>query len=54
MTEIQHKTKRTLYDQEVPNLVELQIRSYEWFLAEGLRELFRSFSPINDYANNFP
>ena len=53
MKEIQHKTKRTLMDQEVPNMVELQLESYKWFLNEGLRELFRSFSPINDYADNF-
>lgn len=53
MKEIQHKTKRTLMSQEVPDMVELQTESYKWFLKDGLRELFRSFSPINDYQDNF-
>lgn len=34
----------------IPNLVQLQIDSYRWFLEEGLRELFRSFSPIEDFT----
>ncbi len=33
-----------------PNLVELQTRSYGWFLRDGLRELFREIFPIKDYA----
>jgi len=37
---------------EVPNLVELQRSSYDWFLREGLDELFHSFSPIEDYTGN--
>ncbi len=35
---------------EVPNLIEFQLRSYEWFLNEGIRELFETFSPIEDYT----
>src|SRR5687767_8414504 len=35
---------------EVPNLVEMQLESYEWFLNFGLRELFSSFSPIEDFT----
>ncbi|MBI5833161.1 MAG: DNA-directed RNA polymerase subunit beta [Armatimonadetes bacterium] len=36
----------------VPNLVQLQVQSFEWFLTEGLRELFRSFSPVEDFTGN--
>lgn len=50
MKEIQHRTKRTPEVIDLPNLVEIQLNSYEWFLREGLRELFRSFSPINDFT----
>ncbi len=35
---------------EIPNLVELQKQSYDWLIAEGLRELFQEFSPISDYS----
>jgi DNA-directed RNA polymerase subunit beta len=34
----------------LPNLVEIQLRSFEWFLERGLRELFRNFSPIEDFT----
>ncbi|MDQ3815464.1 MAG: DNA-directed RNA polymerase subunit beta [Armatimonadota bacterium] len=37
-------------DLEVPNLVEMQLESYQWFLNVGLRELFDSFSPIEDFT----
>jgi DNA-directed RNA polymerase subunit beta len=36
----------------IPNLIELQRDSYAWFLREGLRELFQSFSPIYDFTGN--
>ncbi len=52
MKEIQHRAKRTPQVQELPNLVELQLDSYKWFLREGLRELFHSFSPIHDFTGN--
>jgi DNA-directed RNA polymerase subunit beta len=35
---------------EVPNLIELQLNSYRWFLEEGLPELFKTFSPIWDFT----
>jgi DNA-directed RNA polymerase subunit beta len=35
---------------ELPNLVEPQIRSYEWLMNEGMKEIFKEFSPINDYG----
>ncbi len=34
---------------EMPNLIEVQKRSYRWFLEEGLAEAFRDISPIEDY-----
>ncbi|MBI3305174.1 DNA-directed RNA polymerase subunit beta [Candidatus Parcubacteria bacterium] len=34
----------------IPNLIEVQLDSYRWFLAEGLRELFDEISPIKDHA----
>jgi len=37
---------------ELPNLIEIQTASYEWFLEEGLREMFRDISPIADFAGN--
>src|SRR5690349_4535104 len=52
MKEIQHATKRTTHVVDIPNLVELQLNSYKWFLEEGLSELFRSFSPIYDFTGN--
>ncbi|BDI31302.1 hypothetical protein CCAX7_33530 [Capsulimonas corticalis] len=52
MKEIQHTTKQTAHVVDVPNLVELQLDSYRWFLEEGLKELFESFSPITDFTGN--
>ena len=37
---------------EMPNLIEIQINSYNWFLEEGLKEVFHDVSPITDYAGN--
>ncbi|MCI8711465.1 MAG: DNA-directed RNA polymerase subunit beta [Ruminococcus sp.] len=37
---------------EMPNLIEVQKNSYEWFLGEGLREVFRDISPIADYSGH--
>jgi DNA-directed RNA polymerase subunit beta len=36
----------------LPNLVEIQLKSFDWFLERGLRELFRNFSPIEDFTGN--
>ena len=35
---------------EMPNLIEVQKDSYEWFLREGLKEVFDDISPITDYS----
>jgi len=37
---------------ELPNLIEVQLKSYRWFLDEGLRELLRDISPITDFTGN--
>ena len=37
---------------EMPNLIEVQKKSYKWFLDEGLREVLRDVSPITDYSGN--
>jgi len=37
---------------EVPNLIEIQQQSYEWFLRDGLREMFQDISPIQDFTGN--
>jgi len=37
---------------EMPNLIEIQKNSYQWFLDEGLREVLRDVSPITDYTGN--
>ena len=36
----------------MPNLIEIQKNSYQWFLDEGLREVFRDISPIEDFSNH--
>ena len=37
---------------EMPNLIEVQKDSYQWFLDEGLREVFDDISPIADYSGS--
>ncbi|MFD1929740.1 DNA-directed RNA polymerase subunit beta [Sporosarcina siberiensis] len=37
---------------ELPNLIEIQTASYEWFMEEGLLEMFRDISPIQDFTGN--
>ena len=37
---------------DMPNLIEVQKNSYQWFLDEGLREVLRDVSPITDYTGN--
>ena len=37
---------------DMPNLIEVQKNSYNWFLEEGLKEVFRDISPITDYTGN--
>ena len=37
---------------EMPNLIEIQKNSYDWFLKQGLREVFHDVSPITDHSGN--
>ena len=37
---------------EMPNLIEVQKNSYNWFLNEGLREVFNDVASITDYTGN--
>ncbi len=43
------KARTTL---ELPNLLEVQTKSYKWFLEEGLGEVLQDVSPITDYSGN--
>ncbi len=38
---------------EMPNLIEIQKNSYQWFLDAGLKEVFRDIFPIEDFAGHF-
>ncbi|MBE6985030.1 MAG: DNA-directed RNA polymerase subunit beta [Ruminococcaceae bacterium] len=51
------KTERKSYAKypellKMPNLLKIQKDSYEWFLNEGLREVFRDVAAISDYTGN--
>lgn len=37
---------------EMPNLIEIQVNSYNWFLDQGLKDVFRDISAITDYTGN--
>ena len=37
---------------EMPNLIEVQKNSYQWFLEKGLKEVFEDISPITDFSGN--
>ena len=37
---------------DMPNLIEVQKKSYQWFLDEGLKEVFKDVSGISDYSGN--
>ncbi|WP_125153913.1 DNA-directed RNA polymerase subunit beta [Clostridium rectalis] len=37
---------------DMPNLIEVQLDSYQWFLKEGLQEVFDDINPIQDYTGN--
>ncbi|MFD1673028.1 DNA-directed RNA polymerase subunit beta [Agrilactobacillus yilanensis] len=51
-----HRTRRSFARikevLELPNLIEIQTNSYQWFLDEGLREMFDDIMPIDDFAGN--
>src|SRR5690625_3681989 len=37
---------------DLPDLISVQTSSYNWFIEEGLREVFDDISPIEDYTGN--
>lgn len=37
---------------DLPDLIEIQKSSYDWFVEEGLKEVFQDISPIQDYTGN--
>src|SRR5690606_19328347 len=43
---------RTADVQELPSLIEVQLQSFQWFLEEGLKELFDEISPIESFNGN--
>jgi len=38
---------------EVPNLIQIQTKSFEWFKTEGLKETIQDINPIEDYTGNY-
>jgi len=49
---IRKSFSRTKAPLELPNLVEIQTKSFEWFLEEGLKEVLADVSPIVDFSGN--
>ena len=43
---------RSRFSLDLPNLVEIQTKSFKWFFEEGLMEVLRDVSPITDYSGN--
>ncbi len=43
---------RSRFSLDLPNLVEVQTKSFKWFFEEGLMEVLRDISPITDYSGN--
>lgn len=59
MAYVEHygKVKRLSYSRikeviELPNLIQVQLSSYQWFRNEGLKEAFREVFPITDFTGN--
>ena len=44
---------RSRHTLDLPNLVEVQTKSFKWFLEEGLMEVLRDISPITDYSGKY-
>ena len=57
VTQVGKRQQRTSFGrikevQAIPNLLDIQRRPYDWFLAEGLLETFRDISPIESFTGN--
>ena len=49
---IRRNYSRVQTNVELPNLIEIQTKSFDWFVSTGLKNLFAEFSPIKDYGGN--
>ncbi|MGI6710665.1 MAG: hypothetical protein ACOX4W_04385 [Bacilli bacterium] len=38
---------------ELPDLIEVQTKSFDWFIKDGIKELFKEISPITDHSEKF-
>ncbi|NCC81751.1 MAG: DNA-directed RNA polymerase subunit beta [Clostridia bacterium] len=47
-----HNFSRIRENMEMPDLIEIQKKSYEWFITNGLREVFSEIFPIQDFTGN--
>ena len=57
IADVPMKRERVLFSKipsviELPSLIEIQHKSYQWFLEEGLLEAFRDISPVQDFTGN--
>ncbi len=50
---IRRNYSRVQTNVELPNLIEIQTKSFEWFKEEGIKELFKEISPIQDHGEKF-
>ena len=51
-TTLRKSFARSTEIQDMPNLLEIQKKSYKWFLDTGLREVFRDVDAVTDYSGN--
>ncbi|MGZ4339933.1 MAG: DNA-directed RNA polymerase subunit beta, partial [Gaiellaceae bacterium] len=47
-----HSFSRLKHVLDLPNLIDIQRESFDWFLSEGLRETIDDISPIEDYTGS--
>jgi DNA-directed RNA polymerase subunit beta len=47
-----HNFSRIRENMEMPDLIEIQKKSYEWFITNGLKEVFSEIFPIQDFTGN--
>ena len=45
-----HYFTETMDDFELPNLIEVQLNSYKWFLEKGIKELLEEVTPVTDFS----
>ena len=50
---IRKNYSRILEPMPFPNLIEVQLDSFQWFLKEGLKELFEEMPPIQSYGKHY-